>query len=695
MFNNITSFLKANINELQYTQQRIAVVLHVLDNDKKLDCFFKNLPYSRKLIISSVIEGALIASRSAEKLGEEYDLVVFDAREVFNPDALGVVSGVLCGGGCLLLLLPEEKKWFANSSIFLNHVNHLISNQSGVYYFNDRCPVPDRITSVKNITETENNILPYKTLDQKQSVELIVNSLHSNEEYCAVLTSGRGRGKSSALGIISSQLLQQDDYTILISAPKLSVSNPVFEHLQAQCSEGKMSRGEFIHNKSSIRFIAPDLLLEKKPQADVLFVDEAAAIPLSMLKELLSTYKRIIFSTTTHGYEGTGRGFILKFYQLLNNEKPGWDKVELHQPIRWSREDPLEKWIEDVLFLNVRLGAKPELPLNISTCSVQKIDKATLLKDKVKIDAIFSLLVFAHYRTSPSDFKYLLDDESIRIYSLEYQDNILGVVVINQEGGFDSLLSTAIYRGERRPKGNLLAQTLCFHGGYEQAAILKYSRVMRIAIHPEIQQQGLGSYLLEQILIKEKNLGMDVLGSSFSATVPLLNFWNRAGLSILRMGFSRDHVTASHSAVVAKSLTSKGEKVIEYLFLKFKRNISFWLKGPLSGVSIEIKEYVSAFSYEDGEGCINEFDLEDVLSYARFNRNYDACMPAISRYINSVLPFSNEIKDKLSDNELLIIRLSHQHMNNWKVIVNELGVNGKSQADTMLRSALKHLLELN
>ena len=696
LFDNITSFLNTNIHELQSSQQRIAVVFHVSDNDEKLGRFLNNLPYSRKLIISTEIEGALNATRSAEKLGEEYDLVVFDAREIFNPDSLGVVSGVLCGGGCLLLLLPEEQKWVDNGSLFLDHVNNLLSNQAGIYYFNIGHSIADKIPTVKEIIEPEKNILPYRTLDQKNSVELIVNSLQRNEKYCVVLTSGRGRGKSSALGFVSSLLLKHDNYTILISAPKLSVANPVFEHLQAQCPQGRMSRSEFIYNNSSsIHFIAPDLLLEKKPQADVLFIDEAAAIPLSMLQALLSAYKRIVFSTTTHGYEGTGRGFILKFYQLLNDEKPGWDKVELHQPIRWIENDPLEKWIEDILFLNIKLDVKPEIPQDVSACIVQEVDRTTLLKDKDKVDALFSLLVFAHYRTSPSDFKYILDDEKIRIYSLEYNGRILGVAVINQEGSFDASLSTAIYRGKRRPKGHLLAQTLCFHGGSEQAATLKYSRVMRIAIHPEIQQKGLGSYLLEQTLKREKKLGMDVIGSSFSATVPLLDFWNRAGLSLLRMGFSRDHVTASHSAVVAKALTSNGEKVIDDLLLKFTRNILFWLRGPLSGVSIEINEYISAFAVDDGVEHVNEFDLEDVLSYARFNRNYDACMPAITRYVNSMLPFSDGIKDKLSESELLIICLSVQHMNDWKMIVNETEANGKAQADSMLRSALDHLLELN
>lgn len=693
MLKNITSFLTAHYMELQNIQQRIAVVCHVENKDEELGAIIKNLPYSRKLIISAVIEGGLLAERSSEKLGEEYDLVVFDARLSLNPDALGVVSGVLCGGGCLLLLLAEEKAWLTDNSLFLRHINRLLSNQPGIFYFKGNCNIPDRLALEKENIEPISNIQPYRTKDQKISVELIVKSLQDNERYCAVLTSGRGRGKSSSLGFIASHLLKQDNYKILISAPKLSVSNPVFEHLQAQCTQGNMNRGEFLYKNACLHFIAPDFLLENKPQADVLFIDEAAAIPIPILKELLSVYKKIVFSTTTHGYEGTGRGFILKFYQLLNDIKPGWDKVELHQPIRWSGNDLLEKWIESVLFLNVRLEPKPELPQDISACTVQELDRSLLLKDKEKIDALFSLLVFAHYRTSPSDFKYLLDDENIRIYSLEHKGCVVGVAVVNQEGGFETSLSTQIYRGIRRPKGHLLAQTLCFHAGSEQAATLKYARIMRIAIHPEMQLKGLGSFLLDAVISKEKTLGMDVLGSSFSANVALLRFWEKAGLSMLRMGFSRDHVTASNSAVVAKALTANGEKVIDDLILKFKQNILSWLQGPLVNVSVDIKDYMTRFSLDESASHLNRFDMEDVLSYAHFNRNYEACMPAINRYIKGMQPFTNEIKNNLNESELLIISLSLQYMNNWKLIVDKMGISGKSQADSLLRSALSNLLE--
>ena len=700
MFNALNNFLKQHVNVLQESQQRMAVVVHVKNDQSSLDCFISDLWHSRKLIISPVLDNALPAERAASKLGEEYDLVVFDARESFNPDALGVISGVLCGGGCLLMLLAEENKWNEHKNLFLNHVNSLLNNQPGVYYFKNLSDIINQ-TSIKINSPVNDEaqltgiISPYRTLDQQVAVESIVNDMQKNSQYCCVLTSGRGRGKSSALGYISAKLLEINS-NIIICAPKLSVADVLFEHLQNQCPEGEMTRAEFKYKNAVVNFIAPDLLLEKRPEADVLLIDEAAVIPLSMLERLLAHYPKIVFSTTTHGYEGTGRGFVLKFYKLLDEVKPGWDKIELHQPIRWSRADPLEKWIESLLFLDLKLVAKPKLAVKINHCQVRNIDREELLKNKSKLAEVFSLLVFAHYRTSPSDFQYLLNDVNIRIYSLEYNDKTLGVLVINQEGGFDSDLSTAIYRGERRPKGNLLAQTLCFHGGVERAASLVYSRVMRIAVHPELQQKGLGGYLLEQVIKTEQAKGVDVIGSSFSATVPLLNFWSKAGLSMLRIGFSRDHVTASHSAVMAKPLSIDGEKVIEELAIKFKRNISLWLQGPLSGLSDDIASHIDFSDHLQQQVSQSDkldlFDLNDVESFAKYNRNYDACMPAIIRYIKS-LSLKELIAAGLGEKEQQITQLSVKYMNDWKIIVSELKIDGKAQANKLLRLALSRLLE--
>lgn len=40
-------------------------------------------------------------------------------------------------------------------------------------------------------------------------------------------------------------------------------------------------------------------------------VDEAAAIPLTVVRQLLGPYM-VILSSTVHGYEGTGRSLSLK-----------------------------------------------------------------------------------------------------------------------------------------------------------------------------------------------------------------------------------------------------------------------------------------------------------------------------------------------------------------------------------------------
>jgi N-acetyltransferase 10 len=49
-------------------------------------------------------------------------------------------------------------------------------------------------------------------------------------------------------------------------------------------------------------------------QAELLVIDEAAAIPITIVKQLLGPYL-VFLSSTVNGYEGTGRSLSLKLIQ--------------------------------------------------------------------------------------------------------------------------------------------------------------------------------------------------------------------------------------------------------------------------------------------------------------------------------------------------------------------------------------------
>lgn len=54
---------------------------------------------------------------------------------------------------------------------------------------------------------------------------------------------------------------------------------------------------------------------------DLLVIDEAAAIPLNVLKPMVySTKCTTIISSTIHGYEGTGRSLSLKLIESLRKK---------------------------------------------------------------------------------------------------------------------------------------------------------------------------------------------------------------------------------------------------------------------------------------------------------------------------------------------------------------------------------------
>lgn len=662
--------------EHEWTEQTVRLLLETVGQDEVL-------------WVSETQAGALSAAKAKTQLGRENQAIVFDTWDGFNVDAFAAVAGTLRGGGMLFMLMPAMTNWQQHyPGRFIQRVEQSLQHD-GVVLLQQHKPLPVFDNNRPALSPDQQVEVPYRTLDQQQVVETIEQVAQRHNKVQVVLVSDRGRGKSASLGFAAAHLLQQGMRRILLTAPGLRTTEAVFEHAQ-QCLPGAhYQRGLLQAGNTVMQFMAPDALLQTSPEADLLMVDEAAAIPLPMLQKLLALYPFVIFASTVHGYEGSGRGFALRFNKVLDELCPDWIKLAMDTPIRWSKDDPLEAWIDHLLCLDADLLDMSEQNImDINNCQVSCINRDELVKQDDKLHQLFALLVYAHYQTQPSDLLRLLDDPDIRVYQMQYQDKLVAAALVIQEGGHTPALSSAIYRGERRPSGHLLPQTLTFHAGCEMAATLNYARVMRIAVHPQLQSQGLGSTLLQQIVEEEKLNRVDIIGASFGANVALLNFWHRAGFEMVRLGMTRDRSSGEHSAVMLMPLTQTGELLVADARQRFQRHLPGWLDGPLNDLPFDMQQLLLHEAVEDSEELLVA-DWQDIESFATTHRGYETCMTALKKFFNLEV-----VSILLSEQENTLVSLRIRQDKEWSELVTALNLSGKAEAIRLLRQVVARLLQL-
>ena len=92
----------------------------------------------------------------------------------------------------------------------------------------------------------------------------------------------------------------------------------------------------------------------------------------------------------------------------------------------------------------------------------------------------------------------MMDAPGQSFIAAEAGGETVGALWLVAEGGLDAALSQAVWAGYRRPRGNLVAQSLAAHGGDPLAATLRGLRISRVAVHPGRQREGIGRQLIEQ-----------------------------------------------------------------------------------------------------------------------------------------------------------------------------------------------------
>lgn len=592
-------------------------------------------------------EPALPVSQARTRLGQEHQLIVYDAISGgFDPDALGALGGTLMAGGLLVLITPRDWgsasdrdyrrmadypfAWESLTSHYLARLARLLHADVSVIHWRvgGGVHLPRLPASAQQPTPPPD--ADCLTHDQAQAVAMLAGLKRRRP---LVITADRGRGKSAALGIACARLLDKGIETIWVTAPRPAAVAPLFERLAALCPQSERPSPHDVRLASGQRvaFIAPDALSAGVERAELggdgsyLLVDEAAAIPAVLLGRWLQAFPRIAFATTVHGYEGSGRGFALRFRDQLDRYTPQWRELTLNTPVRWCEGDPLEATLNRLLLL------KAPLPTRVNDGGPScRVTQAALAQDETALKALFGLLVQSHYRTTPADVRQLLDGPAtqIRVHGSIHAPQ--GVVVTRSEGSFTSELAEQVARGERRPQGHLLAQSLAAHGGCRRALTARWRRVTRIAVHPDARRHGNGQALLMAEMAAARDEGIDLVGATFGAEAGLVRFWRQAGFMPVRLGIARDTATGEFAVMVAKALSPHGESVLAELYQRFQEALfnllAFELRELPAGVLVQLLKDWPRLTLSESQ----RQDVEDVAYAKRDPRLARAALQALS-----------------------------------------------------------------
>ncbi len=603
------------------------------------------------------------AARLHTRLGQEHDLVVFDALEGLSVDALAMAAGLVRGGGTLVLLTPAPARW--------PRLPDPEMARRVAVGAPPRRPSPflERLAGLlRPLAPTAPAGAGWQELtpDQAHALEAVLRTATGHGRRPLLVTADRGRGKSALLGIAAGRLWRQGRRRLLVTAPRRAAVDVLLRHF-----------GEETRGAGRLSFLPPDALLAAPPPADLLLVDEAAGIPVPLLEGLVRNFGRVVLATTVHGYEGSGRGFLLRLGRFLDRHRPGWRHVRLERPARWAPGDPLEALMNRALLLDAEPPEAPTLP---ETPRPVLRRGPELAREEPRLRALFGLLASAHYRTRPSDLRYLLDASNLEVLSLEGEEGPVAAALVAREGALPGALARAVLSEGRRPRGHLLPQLLATRCDLPEALERPCRRVVRIAVHPALQGRGLGSRLLAAVVEQARAEGAALVGASFGATAELVRFWRRAGFRPLRLGHRREASSGAHGLLVARALDPDLAPRLEEAQAAFGRRFAHQLADPFRALDPETalellpashppfraKERARLRAY--GEGRLPYLDVLDLL------HRLAAAAGGTDQ----------------PGRRLLVLRVLQGR--DWKCCAERLGLSGRREAEALLRGTVLDLV---
>ncbi|KAI8423217.1 hypothetical protein MSG28_014254 [Choristoneura fumiferana] len=407
-------------------------------------------------------------SESHAMLGQTYGVCVLQDFEALTPNLMARTIETVEGGGLIIFLLKTMDSLRQLHSItmdvhsrFKTEAHDTVVNRFNERFLlsladNPRClilddaltvlPISSKTAQVEPVNEAPERVNPKltdlvsslsdsppagplvalcRTYDQASALIAIIDTLASKASrppHC--LTAARGRGKSACLGLAVAAAVALGYVNIYVTSPHpenlitffefvlkgldvclyqehidyniLRSTNPDFKKAIVGINIARNSR-------QTVQYITPDdhSLLSA---ADLVLVDEAAAIPIAHVSAAATKAPLALLSSTVSGYEGTGRALSLKLFAMLQTKHDAPAPIKLEEPIRYRSGDPIEAWLNSLLCLespapSVGVGAPSP-----HSCDLYRVNRDALFCYHKAAEAflhrLVAIYVASHYKVT-------------------------------------------------------------------------------------------------------------------------------------------------------------------------------------------------------------------------------------------------------------------------------------------------------
>uniref|UniRef100_A0A0E0F9Y4 RNA cytidine acetyltransferase n=1 Tax=Oryza meridionalis TaxID=40149 RepID=A0A0E0F9Y4_9ORYZ len=484
---------------------------------------------------------------SERVLGNTFGMCILQDFEALTPNLLARTIETVEGGGLIILLLRSLSSLTSLYTMVMD-VHERFRTEShtqAAARFNERFLLS--IASCKScvVMDDELNILPISS--HMKFIQPVTNNEDSEglsererelkdlkdqfrEDFPVgpligkCFTMDQGKAVINFLDSILDKSLRSTGMNALEYKLMNASFHPFQEHLHydvvksadPELKKATIQINVYKQHRQTIQYLKPHDHA-KLSQVELLVIDEAAAIPLPIVKSLLGPYL-VFLSSTVNGYEGTGRSLSLKLLQQLESQsQPSapsngpnssrlFKKIELNESIRYASGDPIESWLNDLLCLDLANSIPniSRLP-HPKECDLYYVNRDTLFsyhkESEIFLQRMMALYVASHYKNSPNDLQLMADAPAHHLFVLlgpvdeskNQLPDILCVVQVCLEGQISRKSAMKSLSEGRSPSGDQIPWKFCEQFQDNVFPSLSGARIVRIAVHPSAVRLGYGS----------------------------------------------------------------------------------------------------------------------------------------------------------------------------------------------------------